>query len=230
MFEHRQAARKFDESIYYMNASLEFRAELIESIPRLRAYARSLTRNPEQADDLVHDAVVQALAAQAKFRPGTNLRAWIFTILRNLHFSERRKSRVRSLFLEESAAALPTVAASPEGSLAMCDFKRAFWRLRPEQREVLILVGASGLSYEEAADICKCAVGTVKSRVFRARQQLLRLYEGAECTNARVSGAVPIRRQAGTFPVPRRSLNRMQAATFETRLRATHHRPGKDVT
>lgn len=146
---------------------------LVECIPHLRAFARSLTRNREQADDLVHDAAVRALAAEDQFCPGTNFKAWIFTILRNLHYNRWREHRVRSALLEDPTLAGERVGPPQEAALKVRDFKRAFWRLGQDQREALILVGASGMSYEEAAAICQCPVGTVKSRVSRARQQLM---------------------------------------------------------
>lgn len=154
-------------------ASPEFRLALVECIPHLRAFARSLARNREQADDLVHDAVVRALAAESQFCPGTNFKAWIFTILRNLYYNRWREQRVRSALLEDPALAAGHVGPSQEVALKLRDFKRAFWRLGADQREALVLVGASGLSYEAAAAICRCPVGTVKSRVSRARQQLM---------------------------------------------------------
>lgn len=154
-------------------ASLEFRLALVECIPHLRAFARSLTRNREQADDLVHDAAVRALAAESQFCPGTNFKAWIFTILRNLYYNRWREQRVRSALLEDPALAAGHVGPSQEVALKLRDFKRAFWRLGADQREALVLVGASGLSYEAAAAICRCPVGTVKSRVSRARRQLM---------------------------------------------------------
>jgi RNA polymerase sigma-70 factor (ECF subfamily) len=156
-----------------IRASLDFRMALVESIPHLRAFARSLTRNREQADDLVHDAAVRALTAESQFSPGTNFKAWIFTILRNLYYNRWREQRVRSAILEDPALAGERLGPPQEAALKVRDFKRAFWQLGQDQREALILVGASGMSYEEAAAICQCPVGTVKSRVSRARQQLM---------------------------------------------------------
>jgi RNA polymerase sigma-70 factor, ECF subfamily len=154
-------------------ATLEFRIALVECIPHLRAFARSLTRNREQADDLVHDAAVRALTAESQFCPGTNFKAWIFTILRNLYYNRWREHRVRSALLEDPVLAPERAGPPQEAVLKIRDFKRAFWQLGQDQREALILVGASGMSYEEAAAICQCPVGTVKSRVSRARQQLM---------------------------------------------------------
>ena len=174
-------------------ASLEFRIALVESIPHLRAFARSLTRNREQADDLVHDAAVRALTAESQFSPGTNFKAWIFTILRNLYYNRWREQRVRSAILEDPALAGERLGPPQEAALKVRDFKRAFWQLGQDQREALILVGASGMSYEEAAAICHCPVGTVKSRVSRARQQLMQHHhaDGVPPDHVDVDGASP---------------------------------------
>jgi RNA polymerase sigma-70 factor (ECF subfamily) len=152
-------------------------AGVVENLSNLRAFARSLTRNPHQADDLVHDAVVRALSAAHQFMPGTNFKAWIFTILRNLYYNQGRKPWSRHLPLDDLTINEPSVRASQEDALAFCDFRRAFWQLAPEHREVLTLVGASGMSYEEAAAVCLCPIGTVKSRVSRGRRELKELLE-----------------------------------------------------
>jgi RNA polymerase sigma-70 factor, ECF subfamily len=156
-------------------ASPEFRSALVDSIPHLRAFARSLTRNRDRADDLVHDAAVRALAASEQFTPGTNFKAWIFTILRNLYYNEGRKDHSRNVPFDEAMVTEHAIPPTQESALEFCDFRRAFWQLGEDHREVLMLVGASGLSYEEAARICDCAVGTIKSRVSRARQELTKL-------------------------------------------------------
>src|SRR5215813_7046048 len=156
-------------------ASPEFRSALVDSIPHLRAFARSLTRNRDRADDLVHDAAVRALAASEQFTPGTNFKAWIFTILRNLYYNEGRKDHSRNVPFDEATVTEHAIPATQESALEFCDFRRAFWQLGEDHREVLMLVGASGLSYEEAAKVCNCAVGTIKSRVSRARQELTKL-------------------------------------------------------
>lgn len=154
--------------------SPDFQQELVEVLPHLRAFARSLTRHRERADDLVNDAVVRALAAAHQYEPNTNFRAWMFTILRNLYYNEGRKNRTTIPF-EDVESFLHAVPPNQQVALEFCDFRRAFWQLGDDHREVLILVGASGLGYEEAAKICGCAVGTIKSRVSRARSELTRL-------------------------------------------------------
>jgi len=155
-----------------MTAPQAFKAELIELLPSLRAFARSLAHNAAQADDLVQDTLVKALANVDRFEPGTNLRAWLFTILRNHYYSQLRKSKREVEDAEGRHAARIAVRPEQDGSVDLVDFKVAFAQLAPDHREVLTLVGASGCSYEEAAAICGCAVGTIKSRVNRARRKL----------------------------------------------------------
>lgn len=165
--------------------SAELQSALLDVLPHLRAFARSLTRNRDQADDLVNDAIVRAISASRQFTPGTNFKAWIFTILRNLFYNEGRKRHSRFASLDDLTVNEPSVGASQEASLEFRDFRRAFWRLNPDQREVLILVGASGLSYEEAAAVCDCRIGTIKSRVSRARADLKRMLDDGTLATAR---------------------------------------------
>ena len=164
-----------------------FKAELIQLLPSLRAFARSLTHNISQADDLVQDTLVKALANVDRFEPGTNLRAWLFTIQRNHYYSQLRKAKREVEDAEGRYAARIAVRAEQDGSVDLEDFKAAFAQLAPDHREVLTLVGASGCSYEEAAQICGCAVGTIKSRVNRARRKLADLL-GLDAENG-ASGA-----------------------------------------
>ncbi|MHA3978404.1 RNA polymerase sigma factor [Halovulum sp. GXIMD14794] len=156
---------------------LDPREELVEHLPAMRAFALSLTRNRAAADDLVQDAVVKAWQNIEKFEPGTNLRAWLFTILRNLFYSARRKSKRE--VQDSDGAMVATLSEKPEhdGRLALADFERAFAQLTDEQREALVLVGASGFSYEEAAEMCGCAMGTIKSRVNRGRARLVEILQ-----------------------------------------------------
>jgi RNA polymerase sigma-70 factor (ECF subfamily) len=154
-----------------------FREGLITELPNLRAFAVSLCRSPEQADDLVQDTLLKAWGNSDKFQPGTSLRAWLFTILRNTYYSLYRK-RGREVQDNDGAYAQRlAVSGEQESALAMADFREALGRLSEEHREALILVGASGMSYEEAAEICGVAVGTVKSRVNRARVRLAELLD-----------------------------------------------------
>lgn len=158
-----------------MDPDIDPRDELIEHLPAMRAFALNLTRNPATADDLVQDAVVKAWANFDKFKPGTNLRAWLFTILRNTYYSLYRKRRREVEDPNGKMAMQLSEKPAHDGHLAMTDFRAAFAQLTDEQREVLILVGAEGFSYEDAAGMCGCAVGTIKSRTNRARKRLAEL-------------------------------------------------------
>ena len=151
------------------------RDELIGHLPAMRAFALNLTRNSATADDLVQDAVVKAWGNFDKFKPGTNLRAWLFTILRNTYYSLYRKRRREVEDPDGKMAGQLSEKPAHDGHLAMTDFHAAFAQLTDEQREVLVLVGAEGFSYEEAAEMCGCAVGTIKSRTNRARKRLAEL-------------------------------------------------------
>ncbi len=149
--------------------------ELVTHLPAMRAFAMSLTRNSATADDLVQDAVVKAWSNFDKFQPGTNLRAWLFTILRNTFYSLHRKRRHEVEDPDGVMAEQLSEKPHHDGRLAMNDFRTAFAKLTDEQREALVLVGAEGFSYEEAAEMCGCAVGTIKSRTNRARKRLAEL-------------------------------------------------------
>ncbi len=153
-------------------ASDEFREGLIAELPNLRAFAVSLCGSVTQADDLVQDTMLKAWGNSEKFQPGTSLRAWLFTILRNTYYSLYRKRGREVQDSDGTYAQRLTVSGEQESALDLADFRTALAKLSEEHREVLIMVGASGLSYEEAADICGVAVGTIKSRVNRARAKL----------------------------------------------------------
>jgi RNA polymerase sigma-70 factor (ECF subfamily) len=153
------------------------RKEIVEHLGSLRAFAMSLARNSATADDLVQETIVKAWANIDKFEAGTNMRAWLFTILRNQFYSElRRKWRE----VEDADGKLTaTLAVRPEqlGHMDMKNFLSALQELPDDQREALVLVGASGFAYEEAAEITGVAVGTVKSRVSRARARLAEILQ-----------------------------------------------------
>ena len=154
-----------------------FQRELVTLIPHLRAFARTLTGNATAADDLAQDAMIKAWDARASFQLGTNMKAWTFMILRNQFYSDKRRSW-RSVQLDQEAAERTLVAVDDPGSpIALDELRMAMTMLPHEQREALILVGAGGFAYEEAADICGCAVGTVTSRVSRARKALQGILE-----------------------------------------------------
>ena len=153
-------------------ATNNFKRELLSVLPSLRAFAISLVGRHDQADDLVQDTIMKAWAKQEQFEMGTNMKAWLFTILRNELYSKLRK---RGREVQDSEGLFTENLAqhpSQYGSLDMQDFRKALDKLPDEQREAIVLVGASGFSYEEAAEICGCALGTIKSRVNRARQKL----------------------------------------------------------
>ncbi|MCF8487324.1 MAG: RNA polymerase sigma factor [Rhodobacteraceae bacterium] len=171
------------------------REEIVEHLASLRAFAISLTRNSATADDIVQDTVIKAWSNIDKFESGTNMRAWLFTILRNTYYSLHRKRRREVQDIDGEYAAQMSVKPDHDGRLAMTDFRVAFAQLADEQREALILVGASGFSYEEAAAMCGCAVGTIKSRANRGRARLadlLHLEDGdsMELTDAATLGVI----------------------------------------
>jgi RNA polymerase sigma-70 factor (ECF subfamily) len=153
-------------------ASSQITADLLSVIPNLRAFAVSLCGNIDRADDLVQETLVKAWSNIGTFVEGTNLRAWLFTILRNIYYSEYRKRRREVADSDGTFAAKLATAPAQSGHMDLLDFRAALQQLPGDQREALILIGASGLSYEEAAGICGCAIGTMKSRVNRARSRL----------------------------------------------------------
>lgn len=151
------------------------RDHLVEHLPKLRAFAISLSRNVALADDLVQETILKAWSSIDTFDPGSNMEAWLFTILRNTYYSTLRKTRREVQDSDGSYSAKMSEKPAHDGRLAFSDFQAAFDRLSPEHREVLILVGASGYSCEEAAEMMGVATGTVKSRASRARKRLAEL-------------------------------------------------------
>ena len=166
-----------------METTSSWRDEVVAMIPALRAFAWSLCHNGSDADDLVQDTLIKAWTNREKFEPGTNLRAWLFTILRNTYYTNvlRRRREVR----DETGEYAATLRTPPtqDWSVAMRALQGALQQLPDEHREALILVGAAGLSYEEAAEICNCALGTIKSRVNRARARLLKIMDAEDATD-----------------------------------------------
>jgi len=161
-----------------------FKAELTSLIPHLRAFARSLCGNAALADDVAQDAMLKAWNARERYKTGTNMKAWTFTILRNQFYSIKRRSW-RSSSLDQEVAEQTIVANDDvEKSMELNTVRKALNRLSDDQREAIILVGASGLSYEEAGEICGVAVGTIKSRVSRARTTLLSIMEKGDFDNS----------------------------------------------
>ncbi|NJC05370.1 RNA polymerase sigma-70 factor (ECF subfamily) [Sphingomonas kaistensis] len=171
----------------------EFKTQLAQVIPHLRAFGRSLSGSRDLADDLVQETLLKAWAARKRFQAGTNMRAWTFIILRNLFLSQMRRARFKGEWDEITASKLLAAPASQDRHVELGDMQRALQHLpQPQpQREALILVGAGGFAYEEAAEICGCAVGTIKSRVARGRVALEQLLSG---------GKLPSRRQHKTDP------------------------------
>jgi RNA polymerase sigma factor (sigma-70 family) len=168
-----------------------FKDELSLVIPHLRAFGRSLSGNRDLADDLVQETLMKAWAARKRFQAGTNMRAWTFIILRNLFLSQMRRARFRGEWDELTASKLLAAPASQDRHIELADLQRALLHLPQPQREALILVGAGGFAYEEAAEICGCAVGTIKSRVARGRAALEQLM---------ARGQLPSRRDHKTDP------------------------------
>lgn len=155
----------------------DWRDAMAAFLPSLRAFAFSLSRNAADADDLVQETLTKAWAHRERFEPGSNLRAWLFTILRNSWYTGAAKRR-REIADEEGHYAARLIAeASQEWTAELTSLQTALGALPPEHREAIVLVGAAGLSYQEAADISGCAVGTIKSRVNRARHRLALLLD-----------------------------------------------------
>lgn len=158
----------------------DFRIALAAAIPPLRAYARMLSGNADTADDLVQETLVKAWVARDRFIPGSNIRAWTHVILRNVYFSLNRRARFKGEWNEFDADTLLAVSPRQDSHIALGDLMRAMQQLPVEQREALIMMGAGGMTCEEVAAICDCAIGTIKSRVARARSALRALLDGGQ--------------------------------------------------
>ena len=156
-----------------MERNSEFREGLIAAIPGLRMFGMSLSGRRDRADDLVQETLLKAWKCADKFEPGSNLKAWLYTILRNEFYNQVRKRSREVEDGDSSYASQVAVNGAQQGHVDLADLGQALARLPPQQREAVLLVGASGFSYEEAAAICKVAVGTIKSRVNRARVSLI---------------------------------------------------------
>jgi RNA polymerase sigma-70 factor (ECF subfamily) len=154
---------------------MDFEQELVGSVPRLRSFARSFVHDPARADDLVQETLAKAWKARASFTAGTYLNAWLFTILRNVHYSENRKRRREVEDPDEKYQLAVATPPEQHAHVELADLRRALNALPPDQREALFLVGGEGFSYEETAQICRRPIGTIKSRVNRARTRLLAL-------------------------------------------------------
>ena len=157
-----------------------FRDQLVALIPSLRSFARGLCGWRDLADDMAQDAMMRGWAARASFTPGTNFRAWMFMILRNQFYSTLRKDRRMTSWDPEVAERVLIEAPAQQDSIHVADVAKALQALPLEQREVLLLIGANGLSYEEAAEVVGCAIGTIKSRLARGRRALALAIDGPD--------------------------------------------------
>jgi len=154
--------------------------EMVALMPQMHNFARSLCRDAVRAADLVQEALLRALSNVERFQPGTNLKAWLFTILRNEHYSQLRRQKFEAVGMDTSTLPEPSVLPDHDGEIELRELNNALSTLPTGQRTALLLVSASGLSYEEAAAICGCAVGTIKSRVARAREMLVELLDNSK--------------------------------------------------
>lgn len=196
-----------------MHAGTQFQRDLIEVIPALRAFARQLTRNVTEADDLVQETLVKALDAQHQFTLGTNLKAWTFTIMRRLRGMHMRKASAPLETIDDDQAdrdANFAVAPGQEANLSFDDLDRAMESLPEEQRAVLMLVCADGLTYEEAAEVMGCEIGTIKSRLNRGRRTLESLLNSTspQKMRRRTEGRVTKALFDGEGAKPQRALSR----------------------
>jgi RNA polymerase sigma-70 factor (ECF subfamily) len=159
-------------------AASDFERDMIAQLPALRAFSRSLCGRQGIADDMVQNALVNAWRARERFEPGSNMKAWLFTIVRNEFYSHARRAWRESHYDAAQSEAIPTAPDEQQWSMELGDMARALRGLSDTQREALIMVAAGGVSYEDAAKICGVAIGTVKSRVARARIALAKLLDG----------------------------------------------------
>jgi RNA polymerase sigma-70 factor, ECF subfamily len=157
-----------------------FRDQLVALIPSLRSFARGLCGWRDIADDMVQDAMLRGWAARASFTPGSNFRAWMFMILRNQFYTTIRRDKRMTSWDPEVAERMLVEAPAQQHAIHAADVAKALQQLPAEQREVLLLIGANGASYEEAAEIIGCAIGTIKSRLARGRKALALLIDGPE--------------------------------------------------
>lgn len=178
----------------------EFKQQMLALIPSLRAFARGLCGNRDLADDLAQEAMARAWAARDSFTPGTNFRAWMFMIVRNQFYTTIRKNSRMTSWDPEAAERLLVTPSTQHVGIDLTDVEKALGKLPAEQREMLLLVAAGGMSYEEAAAVAGCALGTVKSRIARGRAALTRMIDGAdESERADAASAAPPERAAASI-------------------------------
>ncbi|MBV9587791.1 MAG: RNA polymerase sigma factor [Alphaproteobacteria bacterium] len=175
----------------------EFHSLLEAEISRLRRYARALVRDADRADDLVQDTLIRALAKQHLWIPGTNLRAWLFTLMHNQHVNNVRRPARDSVEIDADDNSQQLIATTdPTASCQLRELEKALARLRQEEREVILLVGLEGLRYDETAEILGVPIGTVRSRLFRGREALRKLLEMEEPPAPTVRGEIEIAQAA----------------------------------
>ncbi len=168
-----------------------FKNELASLIPHLRAFGRNLCGNPDLADDLVQETMLKAWRARGQYQPGTSMKNWTFVILRNSFLSQMRRNKFHGEYDELVAERVLVHKDEQSDHLHLGDLQRALLQLPLQQREALILIGAGGMSYEEAAEICDCAIGTMKSRVSRARDALDNIINSGQLDKSRMQSAPP---------------------------------------
>lgn len=161
-----------------------FRDEFLATLPALRGFARTFEKNAARADDLVQETVVKAWASRERFQEGSNMKAWLFTILRNAYISQFRKAKREVEDADGALTASLSEKGAQEGHMEFLDLRDALAELPADQREAVIMVGAAGLSYDEAAEIAGVASGTMKSRVSRGRARLSELMSEGAGANA----------------------------------------------
>jgi RNA polymerase sigma factor (sigma-70 family) len=162
------------------------RSEFVTLIPALRAFARTLAKDASDADDLVQETLMKGIANINRFQPGTNMKSWLFTIMRNTFYTRIKMANREAPGLLDCASSRPAIAAGQEWSLRSQEMARAIEALPHDQREVIVLIGVLGTSYDDAASICGCAIGTIKSRLSRARYRLLETL-GETCSDDAVT-------------------------------------------
>ncbi|HEV2900419.1 MAG TPA: sigma-70 family RNA polymerase sigma factor [Pseudaminobacter sp.] len=184
------------------------RSEFVALIPALRAFARTLSRDGSEADDLVQETLMKGIANINRFQPGTSLKAWLFTIMRNTFYTRIKRANREGPGLLDCASSRPAIAASQEWRLRSQEMARAIDALPDDQRQVIVLIGVLGTSYDDAASICGCAIGTIKSRLSRARNRLLETLGETSSEDAVITR---------TFPPPSSSptRRRFRSASFD---------------
>lgn len=195
-----------------VDEGISTQGDMVTLIPALRAFARSLCRNHPDADDLVQETLTKGLSNVDRFEPGTNLKSWLFTIMRNSFYTNVKRRNREQPGSADCVASECTTAATQEWSLRAKELHAALEKIPADHREVLILIGVLGMSYEEAAEICQCAMGTIKSRLSRARSRMLELLDPAD-EDARPTGRFAHSRSMN-LPMP--SKKKMPAAYFQT--------------